>query len=179
MAELVVATLTVNFEESTASTTGTLKLEIDSRKDGANGGKTSFAPGDDVWYFLFKDSNVTVIEHFATAGGISGGSSVVLPKNENISFSNSDSSSLGYPPSGAVSRQWLGRCYKIETSSAVQQSALPDVVYSSLVLPGGTKVAGILKCTYDTTGGLYKLKVDKATALEFKEVLIVAIGRID
>lgn len=179
MAELVVATLTVNFEESTAATNGTIKLEVDSRQDGANKGKTSFVPGDDVWYFLFKDSNITVIEHFATAGGISGGLPTTLDKDENVTFSNSDTGSLGYPPFGSVSRQWLGRCYKIESDSATQQNDLPDVTYSSLIMPNSIKVAGVLKCTYNTSGELYKLKVEKSIALQFKEVLIVALGKVN
>ena len=49
MAEIVVATLNVNFsEDAESSKSGVLKLEIDDRENGLNGGDTSFQPGDTV-----------------------------------------------------------------------------------------------------------------------------------
>lgn len=46
MTEVVVATLNINFDADAAGGQGILKLELDDREDGLNGGDTSFAPGD-------------------------------------------------------------------------------------------------------------------------------------
>jgi hypothetical protein len=174
MAEVIVATLNVTFDDSdSGDSQGVLKLEIDDREDGLNGGDTSFKPGDDAYYFLFKDPNVTVHEHETTAGGKSGAGSGTKDIDENITFSNSDTSSLNYPPNGAVTRKWLGRSFKLVGTNVVANNALPDVNGSELSMPGGEKVIGILNCTYSATGDLYKLS---GVPKDFREVLIIAIG---
>ncbi len=173
MAEIIVATLNVSFGDSTG-TQGALKLEIDDREDGLNGGDTSFAPGDDVYYFLFKDANVTVLDHEVTAGGRTSQGTGTKSLDENITFSNSDTSSLGYPPDGAVSMEWLGRSYEIRGDQVFSNTSLPEVTGSELKM-GGKKVVGLLNCVYTSTGNLYKLS---GVPKDFKEVLIFAIGSV-
>jgi hypothetical protein len=174
--QFVVATLNVTFGEDTATNEGVLKLEIDDREDGMNGGDTSFSPGDDVYYFLYKDDNVTVLEHFVTAGGITAQSSVTREiEDEKITFSNSDSGTLNYPPDGSVDMEWMGKCFTIQNGEVAANSELPNRTRSQLKIPRGKSVAGILRCNYDTTGQLFKLS---GVPEDFDEVLIVAIGRI-
>jgi hypothetical protein len=177
MAEVIVATLNVSFSEDTTedTTQSVLKLEIDDREDGLNNGDTSFSPGDDAYYFLFKDSNVTVLDHEVTAGGKSSEGSGTKSINESITFSNSDTASLGYPPDGAVALQWLGRSFEIRGTTIVPNSTLPEITRSELKMPNGKKVAGLLNCVYTSTGTLYKLSnVPK----DFEEVLVFAIGTV-
>lgn len=174
MAEVIVATLNVSFgDDTTGDSQGVLKLEIDDRENGLNGGDTSFSPGDDAYYFLFKDANVTVNEHETTAGGKSSQGTGVKQIDENITFTNSDSSSLGYPPDGAVTRKWLGRSFEISGTTVSPNSTLPDVDGSNLTMPGGKKVAGVLNCVYTSTGDLYKLS---SVPKDILDVLIIAIG---
>ena len=183
MANIVVATLNVSFEEDTEGTQGILSLQLDDREDGMNGGDTSFKPGDDVYYFMYKDSNVTVLDHFTTAGGIatatdsqSGSSSVTIAIDENITFSNSDSGQLNYPPSESVSLNWQGRAYEIDKDgNTTPYSTLPDRTNSNLKIVGNKKIAGILRAQYNTTGTLYKLSGVPDT---FTEAMIMAIGSI-
>ncbi len=176
MAEVIVATLNVTFDDD-ADTDGTrqgvLKLEIDDREDGLNNGDTSFSPGDDAYYFLFKDDNVTVLEHETTAGGKSPQGTGTKTIDENITFSNSDTSSLNYPPNGSVTRKWLGRSFEISGTTVVPNTTLPEVSGSELAMASGKKVVGILNCTYEATGSLYKLS---GVPKDFSEVLIIAIG---
>lgn len=174
MAEVVVATLNVSFDSS-STTTGSIKLEIDDRADGLNNGNTSFKPGDDAYYWLFKDSNVTLEEHVATAGGIGSAGSDAKVIDENITFNNSDTGSLGYPPSGAVSMDWLGRSFEIKGTVVSGNSTLPEVNGSELAMANGKKVAGILRCQYSSTGTLHKLS---GVPKDFKESMIIAIGSI-
>ncbi len=178
MAEVIVATLNVSFnvDDGTGDgAAGVLKLEIDDREDGLNGGDTSFAPGDDAYYFLFKDSSVSVIAHETTAGGKSSAGSGTKEIDENITFSNSDTSSLGYPPSGSVTMKWLGRCFEISGTSVLVNTTLPEIDGSELRMAGGKKVAGVLNVVYDSTGDLYKLS---GVPKDFSEALIIAIGTV-
>jgi hypothetical protein len=177
MAEVVVATLNVNFaEDTTADTTGVLKLEIDDREDGLNAGDTSFQPGDTVGFFLFKDSNVTVeYGPSATSGGITASGSASKDIDEYITFSNSDSGSLGYPPSGSVSLEWQGKCLKIVGTEVTQTTALPERTRSNLKMANGSSVAGVLRARYSTTGSLYTLR---SVPKDITEVLIIAIGSV-
>lgn len=173
-AEVVVATLNVSFDAS-STTNGTLKLELDDRVDGLNGGETSFGPGDDAFYFLFKDSNVTLVEHLATAGGIGSAGDGTKTIDENVTFTNSDTGSLGYPPASTVTLSWMGRSYEVIGTQVKPNTELPEVTRSELKMANGKKVIGILNCQYDTTGSLYKLS---GVPKDFKESMIVAIGTV-
>lgn len=172
--QTVIATLNVTFSaDSSSQASGNLKLELDDRPDGLNKGDTSFQPGDDVGYVMYKDDNVTVVEHESTAGGISAAGSMTKDVEEKVNFSNSDSGSLNYPPYGSVTLSWLGRSYKIDGNKVTGNSKVPDVLGSNLKMPDNIKVAGILKCSYQTHGNLYMLKnVPK----DFDEAMIFAIG---
>jgi hypothetical protein len=175
MSKIVVATLNVSFgDEDSASSEGILKLEIDDREDGSNKGKTSFKPGDSVGYFLFKSTtpNVTVLDHVTTAGGFTGGSLAEKDVEENITFSNSDESTLGYPPSSAVEMSWLGRAFEIKDNSVSPITALPQRNGSVLSM-GDRKVAGVLKCKYKAKGQLFTLS---GVPADFPEAMIIAIG---
>lgn len=177
MAEVVVATLNISFDSTETTATGNLKLEIDDRADGLNSGNTSFKPGDDAFYFLFKDDNVDVVQHMVTAGGTTPASPSSGTKaiDENVQFSNSDTGSLGYPPDGGVTLKWLGRSYEITGTEVKANTALPEVDGSELKMANGKKVAGVLNCLYNSTGTLHKLS---GVPKDFKESMVIAIGTI-
>jgi len=175
MAEVIVATLNVSFDSEATTSSGTLKLEIDDRADGLNGGNTSFKPGDDAYYFMFKDDNVTVVQHVVTAGGTAPSGSGTKVIDENVTFTNSDSSSLGYPPDGGVTLSWLGRSFEISGTTVTSNTELPEVDGSELKMAKGKKVAGVLQCKYNSTGTLHKLS---GVPKDFKESMVIAIGTI-
>lgn len=184
--EVVVATLNVSFDSEAASVSGNLKLEIDDRPTGGNKGNTSFKPGDDVYYLQFKDSNVSITAHVATAGGtaMDGSVSGLKTIDEPITFSNSDTSSLGYPPDGAVTMEWLGKSFEVKSAvdtndatktivTLVPNTTLPEIERSELRMADGKKVVGVLRCQYSSTADVYKLsKVPK----DFKEAMIISVG---
>ncbi len=178
MAEIVVATLNVNFSEDTESSkSGVLKLEIDGRENGLNGGDTSFQPGDTVGFWLFKDSNVTLETPvpISTSGGVTGAGTGSLAVDEFITFSNSDTASLGYPPTGSVTLQWIGRAYKIDGTSVTTQTTLPERTRSQLRMADGSQMMGILRATYTANGSLYRLR---SVPEDITEALIFAIGSV-
>lgn len=182
MTEIVVATLNVSFSPDETSTNASLKLELDDRETGLNHGDTSFAPGDDVYFFLFKDETVTLLTSTpkSTAGGVTSAGSGTKAVDESITFSNSDTGSLGYPPDANVQLEWVGRCYEIAENSLDPSTPiikintdLPEVTGSDLKMAGGKKVMGLLRSTYDSTGSLWKLsQVPK----DLTETLLFAVG---
>lgn len=187
MTEIVVATLNVNFSsDADEAATGSIKLEIDDREDGLNGGDTSFAPGDDAFFFLFKDANVTLVTTVPerTAGGVTSAGSGTRSLDENITFSNSNSGSLGYPPDGSVAMSWIGRSFiltdtiinEVRTLKLVANSELPEVQGSELRIASGKNVFGVLNCQYDSTGSLWKLS---QVPEDIADVLLIAIGTTD
>lgn len=181
MTEVVVATLNINFADDTGGANqGALKLEIDDREDGLNGGDTSFSPGDNAYFFLFKDETVTLLttRPLVTAGGVTAASPATGIKavDENITFSNTDTGSLGYPPDGAVTMEWLGRSYELSGTTFRSNTALPEVNGSELSMAGGKKVFGLLKCTYNSTGSLWKLL---NVPTDIPEVLALAVGTVE
>ncbi len=59
--QIITASQIINFDRDTDADRGILRLEIDSRNDGLNAGKTSFSPGDSVGLLLYKSPNVTIL----------------------------------------------------------------------------------------------------------------------
>lgn len=179
MTEVVIATLNVNFssDDAAGDVTGTIKLEIDDREDGLNAGDTSFAPGDDAYFFMFKDANVTLLTTVPerTAGGVTGVGSGTKEISENVTFSNSNSSNLGYPPDGAVTMTWLGRSFTLTGTTLAANSALPELNGSELKMADGKNVIGMLRCEYESTGSLWKLS---NVPTDIAEVLLLAVGTI-
>lgn len=179
MPSVVVATLNVSFsDDASTGAEGLLKLEIDDREDGPNGGDTSFKPGEDVYYLLFKGDSVTLVSggHIATAGGITSQGAATKSVDENITFSNSDSGSLGYPPDGAVTMKWIGKCYSIsKTGEVAINTELPDIDDNGN-LKMTKNVGGVLNAVYESTGTSYLLK---GVPKDILEVLIIAIGTVE
>ena len=179
MVDVVVATLNVSFDGSTDGTGGTLKLEIDDREDGGNGGETSFKPGDTPVFFEFIGQSVTKIGNPKSSSG----SVAVFPPgvgekdiDENITFSNSNSGSLGYPPKpgGTVELKWLGRSYTLTgTTLSGPPAPIPDRNDDQLTIPGGKNAIGILNAKYKSEGKLWQLK-----SADMPEVIIFSIGTV-
>lgn len=176
MANVVVASLNVSFSsDSSADSGANLKLEIDDREDGLNGGNTSFGPGDTAYFFLFKDDAVTLVTTTprTSAGGITSEGSGTKKVDDYETFSNSSSSSLNYPPNGAVSMQWIGVCYSLVGTTLTINTDLPVCNGSSLKMANNKNVIGVLRCQYNTTGSLWRLS---NVPTDIPEVVIFAVG---
>lgn len=108
----VTANITVSFGDSAGSSgaSGHLSAEVDSRADGLNAGKTSFAPGDRAHFLVYKSSNVSYDTPVASAGSIAaGGKGISVTKEDDIQFADTDTASLSIPAQSIVSVTWLGR----------------------------------------------------------------------
>lgn len=107
MAEIVTASLTINFDAGKGSSQ--FLVEVDDRETGPNAGRTSFVPGDTVYLLLYASDNVSDIRSFATSGSLSAGSTVEVEREEVISFAKEREASPRYPViPGSYSFDWYG-----------------------------------------------------------------------
>ncbi len=157
----VTATLTVNFGSDSAADSGGLLLEVDDRETGLNGGNTSFRPGDNVAYLLYKSDGVSVTEHVVTAGGRAAAGSGSRAVDEVLQFADSKEASLRYPAAGAVSFSWLGR-----------SGGDPRLVGQQTVALGAPGI-GLLRAQYHANFDAYRLS---GVPTEIAQVLIFVAG---
>ncbi len=107
----ITATLVVNFDDGRAGD-AFLQLEIDSREDGFNAGKTRFGPGEQPVYLEFKTTAITVLERVVSAGLIQP-LNLVAPENqllveEFITFPRERVQTLSKPIDSGFTFKWLG-----------------------------------------------------------------------
>lgn len=178
--EVVTATLNVSFEADEGDKTGAgIKLEIDDREDGLNGGETSFKPGDTAYFFMFVDTdkiNLITTTPKTTAGGVSAASPATdtIEVDENISFSGSEDAQLGYTPKGTVTLEWVGgKGYELNktTFALTPYSTLPNRSGINLKISDKKKIFGILNAKYEAEGSLWALK-----GVSVPEAMVIAIG---
>ena len=103
----VSTTLVVNFTPTSDDAGLGLTAEIDSRPEGLNNGKTSFAPGDSVGFLVYPGPNVTITNVRATAGGIANVGAQAVSIQEALFLAQEKEARLRAPVSG-ISGQWLG-----------------------------------------------------------------------
>lgn len=138
---IITATLVVDFTDPAAAGadgSGLLKLEIDSREGGLNGGNTNFRPGDPVHYLLTKSSNVTVTDHRTTAGGHFQVQTGTFQHTETVTFIDSAEAGLAYPLASGLSVSWQGNTGGVVTGTvgsekillAAPALAIADVTYN-------------------------------------------------
>jgi hypothetical protein len=103
----VTTSFQISFGDDDASSAH-LSAEIDSRPEGPNGGNTRFMPGDVAHFLVYKSANVAYDNPIPSAGSVSGGGLVVVEKEEDIAFADTDTASLRIPAQSIVSVTWLG-----------------------------------------------------------------------
>lgn len=109
MSNIPTTTVRVTFGQTVGRGDTYLSAEIDSREDGLNGGKTSFAPGETVYFLVHKGANVTIDSVEASAGTASLGSEIEYAKEDDVIFEGASTASLPMPSLGIVSVRWMGR----------------------------------------------------------------------
>lgn len=102
------ATIRVTFGSAGAGAGAHLSAEIDSRDSGLNGGDTSFQPGDNAWFLIYKSNKVSVESIKASAGSVLSGGEQVFSRTEDLQFEDDDSASLPVPSDGISTVQWIG-----------------------------------------------------------------------
>ena len=158
MAEIVTASLTINFDAGKGN--NQFLGEVDDRPDGPNAGRTQFRPGDTVHLLLFASPQITGINGRATSGSLSAGGLVTVEKEEIISFAEEGEASSRYPINpGSATFEWYG-------------PAPTSITYADgrFVVPPTTFAVG--KVTYRSTARAYSL-----SGVSFPAALILWTGK--
>jgi hypothetical protein len=174
--QIVTANLSVTFTVSGASS---LKAEIDSRHSGGNAGKTSFKPGDEVSWLLFRSPAVYLDQIITSAGTTSGsiidskgGTGESIPVKEFLSLAGVYDVSLEYPYYSNFSYEWVGTpgATVIET---------PPIGSTQLNFKGTSKYGaiGYLIIKYNTLGEVNRLVSTYLPYLQYD--IVVYIGGHD
>lgn len=150
----VTASLVVDFGQSDGAK-GILKVEIDDRPTGLNGGDTNFVPGQTVGYMVAQSSNVTVEAHIATYGTPVAVGSYSFTHTEIITFTGEVDVSPEYPILGSFTYAWLGRNpgTLAATETEIKLTKAPGVI----------DAVGVATISYSTMVSLYTL--DSPTSL--------------
>lgn len=152
----ITASLVVNFRDPNetgpdgTAPDASLIVEVDSRADGLNGGRTTIRPGDSVGYLIYKTDNVTITEQIVTAGGISsaGAGLITIGGADDplrLNFLDDDEQTVSKPIAGGLKTNWFGA-----DGGNVAQA-------SQLRLRTSSKVIGVLDVEYQTQFQGYRL----------------------
>lgn len=146
MANNVSATIVVQF---TNSGNGILTAELDSRPEGYNQGKTSFAAGDEPVILVRKTSNVVINSVITSVGTCSPYATGQTAEEEYLNFVQSKQSQAGKVISSGFSSQWYGA-----DLGGVRVVGEKDVVLTATEPVTG---AGVLGINYNSAFIAYKL----------------------
>lgn len=102
----VTTSIVVQFSQGAS---GQLSAEIDSRPEGHNSGKTSFAPGETAHFLVFKSDDVTIDQLIASYGAVSYlGEEDFDVEDEWLQFADTNEANLSKPYASGFSFQWYG-----------------------------------------------------------------------
>lgn len=100
MAKVITTSLNIDF--TTTDAAAVLKVEIDSRDDGLNGGVTTFYAGDSPVFLLYKTTNVIIDSLETSEGSLQAMGASALVYDEWLTFAKVRNADLGYPCAGAL-----------------------------------------------------------------------------
>lgn len=170
-AKKITTSFTVSFTSSDAN--GILIAEVDNRDvaDGGLNSKTSFAPGDTVFYLIFKGPGVVVNDQYHSWGQhVAVSTGLDIPQEEILTFMTPDeiSQTVKYPVDTIDSWEWIGN------------SALGTPKFNgqeiSVNQPNDTTYAvGILKVNYTAKADAYKLTHSPLGYTEY-EIATLVVG---
>lgn len=80
-----------------------LQVEVDSRSDGLNKGKTTFYPGDSPGFLVFKTPEVSIEKMLTTQGFVQGAGGGSYTVEEWITCAMARTANLSKPAAGGVS----------------------------------------------------------------------------
>jgi hypothetical protein len=161
---IVIATLNFDFRDDDGDEkNGVLKLEAVGDDEG----------GSDKSYVMYI-GNVELLDHQVLGGSYTGGGDYIKDVDDYITFSNSDETSLPYPPFGGVEFIPIGQQYAInEKTGTVKPTSFgePNTFPDGRCTISGKGVA-MYNVKYIAKGKLYQV----VTSLPV--VLVFAVGRV-
>jgi len=165
----VTTSLVVSLTSDSVADASIYKAEFDSRtagEGGLNNGDTSFSPGDNLGFLLYRSSNINDAATIITPSlgsiiSLNNGSRAIT---EFIKFTNTKEVAPQYPIAGNFTYTWMGN----------NLGAVSQVNDRKLTIPADG--VGVAKITYTTTFKQYKLTNTKIPGEDEYDVLIYIAG---
>lgn len=153
--QIVTASQIINFDDDSDADRGVLKIEVDRRPDGLNGGKTSFRPGDSVGLLLYKSPNVDILEGpIVTAGSLQSEGNHTTDHMGFLTFADNHDAAMSYPiPNPSLS--WIGN--SLGGTSVVNATRVMLTDPSDFNPGAGQVSVGILRYEGTATAQGYRL----------------------
>lgn len=163
------ATIRVTFGAGSEEAGAHLSAEIDTRPAGLNGGKSSFFPADDVYFLLYKSSNVEVDSIDCSAGSVAlHAGAVTVTKTEDFNFEDTDSITLDVPADAITSHKFIGRDLGALTLQA-----------DKMTVKAATKGLAVCRITYTATAAAYVLRSPATVSGETDfTILVLVVGKV-
>jgi hypothetical protein len=149
----VAATIVIKFGESAADSSALALVELDDSRnvDAAGEVKSSFAPGDVVYFLVHHASELRIGSVVPTDGYVVNMGRTQFARKSQQLFADGEAVSLSYLPAGGVAPTWYGR------TSALTQNGQQLVAVDPPVI-------GDLSFTIDAA--LYRLQTPSVTLAE-------------
>lgn len=149
-------------------------VEVDSRPDGYNSGKTSFQPGENAYLLLYVPPGWSCVYEASSAGAISYVENTTVDIEDFLTFVDDDTSSIQYPSlAGSHIFTWLGNDLGL-VSVANDICSLAARAYNAV-----TKVftpahrVGISKLNYKSVARVYRLSSVPVSVLKVAVMFVV------
>lgn len=161
MTKPVRTSLTISFSSNLGG--NTLQLEVDSRVDGHNSGRTQFYPGDTVYLLEYKTNDVSIQDRFCTDGGVVALGTGLMEITEFVSIAGSKTGNTSKPIASGLSitRSW-GRPVSLAS-------------YQGTTLTLVAETVAVLEVRYTTTYTLLRLSGSSGDA----PVLVYVMGIVE
>lgn len=150
MAGSVTATIVVQFG---AEGEAHLSAEVDARSSeegGLNGDRTQFAPGDTVYFLVYKSANVVIDDVVSSAGTLASHGTAVVVKEDDLQFPNQNTANFSVPAEAITAERWLG-------TNLGPVSIQPGGMAAAVPTPGASPYAGVCRTGYSTTALVYSI----------------------
>lgn len=96
--QIVTASQIISFDRGADTDRSILRLEVDSRDDGLNAGRTSFSPGDSVGLLLYKSPSVTILHGpIVTYGAIQEEGTHEVEQEGFLTYAGETSQTMSHP----------------------------------------------------------------------------------
>ncbi|MDD2815461.1 MAG: hypothetical protein PHP00_06935 [Thiotrichaceae bacterium] len=140
-------------KQSTTDQSGDASIELDSRKDGFNGGKTEFRGGDTIYFLLHVPPGAVIEEIITNEGDAKEYGGIQLDTADILVFDYPDETSqrLSRAPSGSVGMAWVGKGLPVSPSHNNGVVTLPTSIGAS------KRAIGMLNCKYTEQVKVVKL----------------------
>jgi hypothetical protein len=174
MATNITAHIVVDFDGAADEAPNVL-VEIDSRPEGYNGGKTSFLPGDNAFLLLYVPIGWSCKATYVTAGSMAlYASGIGIAKEDYYTFVDDEPVTLQYPYYGGFSYSWLGASQGVISQANNICSIPPRSFNATTGVYSPANRIGLAKIGYTSNAEVYRISSVPSTIPKVAALFVVS-----